>query len=649
MLLFVLFAFGWSFYRLYEVQIVKGKEYHKGAIIQAMKNYSLNSLRGEIMDRSRKKLAANQTGYTPWVYCTDLEDDLDIEKTVAEITRILDTDPERLGERLKEKKGNFKLSQWIDKETADKLSALNIKGIRVEEGAKRYYPFGKAASYLIGFTNIDNEGSEGIEARYNSELSGIKGKLTVRTDAGGQPLSFADEKKYSTINGMTLVSTLDIELENMLEEAAKKHLALTNAKKAMLLVMEPKTGKILAMAQTPGYDLNNPRAPQSEEQRLRWEMMDQEELAEEWFDLWKNDAINSVYEPGSIFKIITAAAGLEENVTNENKHYSCKGIWSEIKNVNLRCVLYPDSHGMISLNKGFEQSCNIVFIELGRELGREKFYKYVRAFGFGEKTGVDLPGESAGLVQPFEKFDPVGLATASYGHGISITALQMITAASAVVNGGNLMKPYIIDYMLDEKGNIVNKTEPVVRRKVISENTSRRVNAMMRRTVETGTGKKLLISGYKIGAKTGTSVKMVNGSYSDNATVASMVATVPSDDPKYIFLGLIDEPQTEYRTGGVVVGAMLRDAMEEALPYLGVPIDEASKENSVSVPNLVGMKTLDAGRKLNGLNIKFKTEFADDKKTEYVIAQSVPEGISIKSGEVIILTLGENPEQAKEP
>ena len=211
------------------------------------------------------------------------------------------------------------------------------------------------------------------------------------------------------------------------------------------------------------------------------------------------------------------------------------------------------------------------------------------------------------------------------------------------------MRPYIIDYMLDEKGNIVNKTEPVVRRKVISENTSRRINAMMRRTVETGTGKKLLISGYKIGAKTGTSVKMVNGSYSDNATVASMVATVPSDDPKYIFLGLIDEPQTEYRTGGVVVGAMLRDAMEEALPYLGVPIDEASKENSVSVPNLVGMKTLDAGRKLNGLNIKFKTEFADDKKTEYVIAQSVPEGISIKSGEVIILTLGENPEQAKEP
>lgn len=634
----VIGAFVWAFYKLYDVQIVKGKEYHRGAIEQTVKTYKLEAERGEIRDRTGKKFAVNEASFTPWIHSNELSEDLNIDEVSDDIVAILGIDRDWLRKKLAERKGNYKLKQWITEDERDRLENLKIKGLIVEESVKRFYPYNNLASYIIGFTNIDHEGSEGMEHFYNRELKGISGRLTVLTDARGNPLSFADEKEYAKEDGLNLVTCLDVELQRILDESAKKALRDTSSKKALIIAMEAKTGRILSMVSTPGYDLNNPREPLDDEQRVRWETLSEEEIMEEWYQNWRNDNVSNLYEPGSIFKIITTSIGLEEGITNEEKRYNCTGVWNEARNVELKCVIYPEKHGNITLDKGFEQSCNIVSIRLGLEIGRENFYKYMRAFGFGDKTGIDLPGESVGLLPKDEYFNQVGLATASYGHGMSITPIQMINAAACVVNGGNLMKPYIVDHMTDKEGNVILKNEPTIIRRVLSEETSKRMNKMMRNVVLNGTGRKLNMPEYDIGGKTGTSIKLIDGEYTHDKTVASMVAMIPSEDPEYIFLGILDEPLTQYRTGGVVVGAMLRDALEKALPYLDVEkIKDIEKKKSM--PYLVGMDTLSAGRLLNDLGIDFKTEFENDDETDIVIAQSYPEGTDITTGQVI-LTLG---------
>ncbi|NLM06347.1 MAG: PASTA domain-containing protein [Tissierellia bacterium] len=632
-------TFIYTIYKLVDVQVINGPKYRAGALEQTTKNIRISSERGDIYDRNGKKLAVSKVSYTPWIYSNELPDEIDLEKLADDISTITGLEKSIFYDRLINRQGNFKITQWIEKDQAEKLKDLKVRGLRVEEGRQRYYPFASNASYIIGFTDIDNNGIEGIENRYNNFLTGTRGRMVTMTDNKGNPLPLTDKKEYQSSDGLSVVTTIDMELQQICEEALKKSYEDTSALKTHIIAMEPKTGKILAMAAYPDYDLNNPREPRNEAEREAREGMDQDQLLKAWYDTWRNDNISNVYEPGSTFKVFTAAIGLEEGVATTNSKYLCNGIFTDFKDTPLRCYNYDDPHGLITLRYGFKESCNITFIRLGLDIGIDTYYKYLNSFGFGESTGLDLYGESEGLIPSYDRFKAINLATTSYGHGLSITPIQLITGASCIVNGGDLMRPYIVDSLINEKNEVVEKTEPFVRRKVLSKETSDAVNSMMKETVESGTGRKIRRVGYSIGGKTGTSIKFANGKYSEDHILATMIATIPAEDPKIIFLAMVDEPKTRYKNGGVVAAALLDNIFDRALPYLGI-VGNEEKNQVKNMPNLVGMKTLDAGKMLDNLEIPFKSEFDEPTKTDFVLSQSLPEGSPIDENSSVILKLG---------
>lgn len=637
-------VFVFMIYKLIEIQIVKGTEYRIGALDLTTRNISLSSSRGEILDRTGKKMAVNKKGYTLWVHRKELVEE-EIESVSRQVAEILGTEASEIQERILSTKGNFKLEQWIEKETAEKLEELNLKGLRIEEGMRRYYPYEKTGAFFVGFTDIDHQGIEGIEKFYNEQLSGNSGRIVRTMDGFNNKLPFYSERSYSSSDGLQAIMTIDVDLQRMCEKAAKKALVEDSAKETHIIAMEPKTGKILAMASMPDYNLNEPRSPRSPEEKTAWENLNGEELAERWFDMWRNRSISNTYEPGSTFKAITTAIALEENIASEKTTFLCGGIFNDIKGQALKCVDYPKAHGRLTLQKGLDVSCNVLFIRLGLKIGRDIMYRYIKAFGFGEKTGIDLGGEGEGILPRRENLRDIGVATLSYGHGISVTPLQMITAAAALVNGGNLMEPYIVDRFVDERGETVVLHEPVVRRRVLSEETSGRMIELLKTVISEGTGKRLNIPGYSVAGKTGTSIKIENKKYNHDLTVASMFAAVPAEDPKVIFLGIVDEPKTQYRTGGVVAGKMLREVLDQALPYLNIPQNvplttSKFQTNSQELINLVGMDAIQAGKFLEEKNIPFTLKYDDDTNTDFVIAQSVPASQVPEPGQEVILTLG---------
>lgn len=631
-------AFIYTIYKLVDVQIINGPKYRAGALEQTTKNIRISSERGDIYDRNGKKLAVSKVSYTPWIYSNELPDDIDLEKLSDDISIITGVEKSNFYDKLINRDGNFKITQWIEKEEAEKLRDLKVKGLRVEEGRQRYYPFGANASFLIGFTDIDNNGIEGIENRYNNLLTGTRGRMVTMTDNKGNPLPLTDKTEFESSDGLSVVTTIDMELQQICEEAIKKSYENTSALRTHVIAMEPKTGKILAMAAYPDYDLNNPREPRNEAEREAREGLSQEDLVKTWYDTWRNDNISSNYEPGSTFKIFTTAIGLEEGVTTLDTKYFCNGVFTEFKNTPLRCYNYDDPHHWITLRGGFKESCNITFIRLGLDIGIDTYYKYLNSFGFGESTGLDLYGESNGIIPAYDRFKAINLATTSYGHGLSITPIQLITGASSIVNGGNLMRPYLVDSLVNKNNEVFEKHTPFIRRKVLSKETSDLVNTLMKETVENGTGKKIRREGYSIGGKTGTSIKFVDGKYSEDHILASMIATIPAEEPEIIFLAMVDEPKTKYKNGGVVAAALLDDIFDKALPYLGMVGQENNK--SKTMPNLVGMKTIEAGKILDNLEIPFKSEFDEPTKTDYVLSQSIQEGSQIGENTSVILKLG---------
>lgn len=632
------------FYKLVEIQVLKGMQYRIGALDLTTKNISLSSERGEIFDRTGKKMAVNKKGFTLWVHRKEIEEE-DIENFSERVAEVLGKDAVQISERIKAASGNFKLEQWIEKDMAEQLQELKLKGLQVEEGMRRYYPYEKTGAFFVGFTDIDHQGIEGIEKYYNEQLTGSTGRIVRTMDGLNNKVPFYGERSYNSNDGLQAIMTIDVDLQRMCEQAAKKALVEDSAKETHIIAMEPKTGKILAMASMPDYDLNSPRDPRNEEERSVWENLNGEELSEKWFDMWRNRAISNVYEPGSTFKAITTAIALEENIAKENTTYICNGIFKEIKGQALKCVDYPKTHGRLTVQKGLDVSCNVLFIKLGLSIGRDILYRYIQAFGFGEKTGIDLGGEGEGILPNKENLRDIGVATLSYGHGISVTPLQMITAAAVLVNGGNLMQPYIVDRFVDQRGEVIYSNEPIVRRRVLSEKTSERMIRLLRSVITEGTGKKLNIQGYSVIGKTGTSIKIENRKYNHDLTVASMFAAVPAEDPKVIFLGIVDEPKTTYRTGGVVAGKMLREVMDHALPYLNIPRSEpisvlGKTHEKTELMNLVGMNAIEAGKMLEEKNIPFTLKYEDDTNTDYVIAQSVAPGVVLPEGEKVTLTLG---------
>ena len=626
--------------RLAFLQIVKGKQLEREALQQWTKSSDIKPERGVIYDRTGKKLAININGYSVWAYPKRIED---AHQTALALAEVLYMDEEVVYEKITMDKNNEKLKQWVDREDADKIRELGLKGIQLEEENKRFYPNGSFASHVLGFTNIDNVGLEGVEKTFNKELSGKPGKWLKMADAHKQQMPYGGEKIHDATNGSAIKLTIDEHIQGFAEKAAQQALEENQAKNVSIVVMDPNTGEILAMANKPDFNPNSPRDPINESQRKDWSELSQEDLTLRWYEQWRNFAVNDVYEPGSTFKLITAAAALEENTTNPNVTYVCNGAVTDIPGEVLRCASRVP-HGQITFKRGLEDSCNVVFVNAGRQLGRENLYRYTKAFGFGEKTYVDLLGEELGLLPPPpEVMKEVELATMSYGHGIAVTPIQLINATSAIVNGGNLLKPQIIKEIIDENGEVIKEIKPELRRRVISEQTSKTMLSMMETTVSEGSGKRGKVPGYRVGGKTGTAQKIVNGRYLDGKFIASFIGAGPIEDPRLVVLAIVDEPMLGKHYGGTSAAPIVKQVMEDSFKYLNIqpsaPMDITENKELVDVPDVKGLKLEEAGKRLTEQGFKYSVKNLE-KIGNMVVDSQYPEAwSSVAYGSIIDLTL----------
>ncbi|GFN35963.1 stage V sporulation protein D [Tepidimicrobium xylanilyticum] len=629
--------------RLGYIQIARGEELKKGALEQWTKGIEIKSKRGTIFDRNGKKLAISVSSYTVWASPADIKDP---DTTVKLVAEVLNMDEELVYEKITKKTSVEKIKQWISNEEAKELRNLKLQGIEIVDDNKRYYPYEDFASYILGFTDIDNYGLYGIERMYDKYLTGTPGRWVKIEDARGRQMPYGGEKVYDAEDGLNVVLTIDETIQHFAEKAAQESLMTTKAKNVSIIVMEPNTGDILAMATLPQYNPNNPREPLDEELKKQWKDLPQDELMSRWYDMWRNFAINDSYEPGSTFKLITAAAAIEENVAQINSNFYCNGFIRDIPGGILKCARWYNPHGAQTLKEGMNNSCNVVFVDLARRLGKDKFYKYIKAFGFGEKTGIDLPGEQSGIIPiSTDVIREINLATLSYGHGIAVTPIQLINAVSAIVNGGNLMKPRLVSQLIDNDGNVVIENKPEVIRRVISKTTSETMLAMMGSVVTEGTGSNAYVPGYKVGGKTGTAQKIIDGRYAQGKYIGSFVAVAPVTDPKIVVLAIVDEPEGIYY-GGSVAAPIAGKVIEETLSYLEVKPEYTEEEKeqfeyTVVVPDVINMKLEEAAKILSELGFKYTTESFNIIENSMVIDQFPKPGTEVTKGSIIDLYLME--------
>lgn len=631
--------------RLFYIQVLNAEFYKKMAVNQQTRDIALPAQRGTIYDRNMMKLAFSVKTFTIYGRPSEIaptllqkERDLKIEETAVKIAEILELEEESVLELLTSDKAIVKIDKWVTKDKADLISKGDYGGIWAVEDNKRVYPYNNLASHVIGFTTIDNQGLSGIEYTFNETMEGKAGMMVVKTDVNGRQLSNSDEKYYAPEDGLSVVLTIDEVIQHFTEKALEDAMEEHEALKVMAIVMDPKTGEVLSMASKPDFNLNSPwdladlygedfeTLPESEKNKL-------------WNKIWRNPIISDTYEPGSTSKLITTAAGLEENVVNPHSEFSCKG-YVQIYDRKIKCWIHPGNHGKENLIEGLENSCNPVFIEIAERLGKETYSKYFDSFGLSKKTGISLPAESKSLYLTPDKIRPVELATMSIGHGFSSTPIQMITAVSAIGNKGNLMEARIVKSFVDGQGQVVETFEPKVVRQVISEKTANELLVMMESVVENGSGKKAYIPGIRIGGKTGTSEKIVAGDYSKDLAIASFYGIAPLEDPKISVLVIVDEPK-DTNFGSVVAAPVARQIMVDTLRYLGVKPDIQVNKNTVRVPNLAG-KTLGSAKEiLKAINLNYTAQPSDMAEDDgrLIIKQYPTEGEIIRTGGMVILNL----------
>lgn len=616
--------------RLFFIQIVNHDRYESAAVEQQLRQTTVPARRGTIYDCNMNILAMSASVSN--IYISPAEIDMYDEdpQLIAEgLAEILGLEAEDILAKTENRSSWYStVARKVDDETAEAVRAFKeeygLNGVKIEEATKRYYPYSSLASHIIGFVGVDDYGLAGIEYSYDSTLSGTDGRVVRATNARGTDMLFTDfEDYYDAEDGSSAVLTIDTTVQYYLEKylsLAMQDYDVQNG--AAGIVMDVDTGAILAMASLGSFDLNDYLAV-SEEAEARINMAATQEerdalLTEARTRQWRNKAVSDTYEPGSTFKIFTLAMALEEGLVNENSGFHCGGQVSVIGRSKPVNCWRTTGHGPETLAEAVMNSCNVAFVQIGLKVGPEKFYEYADAFGFFDETGLELPGEAGSLWWEEEVFcdeDNLSqLAAASFGQTFNITPLQLITAVSAVANGGNLMKPYLVSEVLDEAGNTITHTEPTVVRQVISAETSAICCSILEQVVgsEKGTGKNAYVAGYRVGGKTGTSTKTtVEASTGQKEYIVSFVGIAPADDPEIAVLVLLDAPSNEsgiYISGGQMAAPVVGNIMADVLPYLGVEPVYSEDELAVAdktVPGLVGLERAEAEALLKeaGLNV----------------------------------------------
>jgi len=514
------------------------------------------------------------------------------------------------------------------------------KGINIDEDTKRYYPYRDLASQVIGFCGSDNQGLDGIEAKYNDILKGSSGSIEKMTDARGGEIGTEGEEYKTAVDGDSIILSIDMTIQSIvekyLEEACIDNICTDGGS---IIIMNPKTGDILAMATYPGYDLNSPYTINNEELKNIWDSLSQEEKSKNLQAIWRNKAISDTYEPGSVFKVVTASAALQEGIADSDTkgQFNCSGS-IQIANARIKCWRYYRPHGSQSLRDGLMNSCNPVFIGLGQKIGVEKYYDYLENFGFFKKTGINLPGEAKGIFVKEEKCGPVELATISFGQRFEITPLQMITAISTIANEGKYVVPRIVKATINSQTGEEKEISPQYGEQVISKENAEKVLSMMESVVSEGTGKNARVAGYKIGGKTGTSEDGVNtGKY-----VTSFAAVSPTDNPEIVMLITLYNPTGEGgHQGGGVAAPLGGQILAEVLPYLevkqGKP-EEIELRNQITVPDITGKTILEAKKILKEYKLEiYINNYSEelDEESATIIKQVPQGGISVYEGSCV--------------
>ena len=544
------------------------------AFEQQVQKRTVNPRRGTIYDSSEKyTLAISSTAYTVSVNPTNIPNEKK-ELIAKKFAEIFDLDYETVLKKVSKRSSIETVVKKIEKDKADELRIWLLEnnidtGVNIDEDSKRYYPYSNLASQVIGFCGGDNQGLDGVEAKYDEVLSGTAGSISRVTDATGEEIGTDGEVYTPAVNGDDIVLSIDMTIQSIVEKyLAEACIDNSCTDGGNIVVMNPKTGDILAMATYPSYNLNEPYTINNDELKSNWDNMEQSEKSKNLQAMWRNKAISDTYEPGSVFKLITASSALEEGITDTDRsgEFVCTGSIT-VAGARIKCWRYYRPHGSESLRQGLMNSCNPVFIGLGQKLGVDTYYKYLNKFGLLSKTGVMLPGEANSIFIAQNKCGPVELATISFGQRFEITPIQLVTAVSSIANGGNLITPRIVKATIDSKTG--ERTDLPVENKgtVISKETSEKVLSMMESVVSEGTGKNAKVEGYRIGGKTGTSEDGVNtGKY-----VTSFCGVAPTNDPQVVVLVTLYNPTGEGgHQGGGVAAPVGGQIFNEILPYLEI-------------------------------------------------------------------------------
>ena len=631
--------------RIAWIQFIDGDKLKEMAYEQQSLERAVNPRRGTIYDATGKTiLAVSSTVNTVTVNPTNISSE-NKEKVAEALSNIFELDYETVLKKVNKKTSIETIVRKVEKEKADELrvwmAANNIEtGINIDEDTKRYYPYNSLASQVIGFCGSDNQGLDGIEAIYEEELQGEKGRITKVTDANGGEIENEGENYTSAIDGNDLVLSIDATIqgiaEKYLEEACIDNVCTDGGN---IIVMNPKTGDILAMAGYPDYNLNEPYETTIEELQGSWDSLSETEQIAEMQKVWRNKAVADTYEPGSTFKLITASAALEEGITTTDKEgeFCCTG-GITVAGVRISCWRYYNPHGSESLRQALMNSCNPVFIGLGQEIGVSKYYDYLEKFGLLKRTGIDLPGEAGSIFLAEDKVGPVELATISFGQRFEITPIQMITAVSTIANKGTYVKPRIVKQMIDSETGEVTDVPVEETEGVISQKTAEDVLSMMGSVVAEGTGKNAQVAGYSIGGKTGTSEDGVNtGKY-----VTSFIGVAPVSDPEVVVLITLYNPTGEGgHQGGGVAAPIGSQVLGEVLPYLEVQKDNVSEDDikeEVEVPNVIGLTVSEAKKALEESGLEISYEETEEDVSDRTVTSQVPaNGIKIYEGTKVVV------------
>ncbi len=637
--------------RLGWIQIVRGDTYSEKAVEQQTRDTPIEAERGTIYDRNGNELAVSVTCYTIWVRPADVKksDEKDAAKRKAEIKErvenvtktlsdALDMDYDEVYKMVTKEQSIVKVKKGASKDVADEIREAGLPGVEIAEDTKRSYPLGAFASQTLGTVTDDNTGRSGLELQYNTYLSGVAGRWINYTDTSGNRLSYGKEKYYQAEDGYSLVTTIDQVIQHYTEDALDDVQKSTKADRVMAIVMDPKTGDILAMAQTPDFDLNNPEVPSSASEKKKLAKMSESEKVKYWNKMWRNSLISDVYEPGSTFKLITTAIALEEDVATPKSRYYCSGS-IKVANQTIKCWRRGNPHGQENLTEAVSNSCNPVFVQLATKVGINKFYEHLGTFGITGTTGIDFPGETTAILQSADEAGPVGLATIGFGQGIAVTPIQLITAISSFGNEGKMMKPRLVKALKDSSGNTVKTFDTEVVRQTVSKETADEMKDIMQYVVDNGGGGAFKVDGYKVGGKTGTANKPKAGGYS-NTTYSSVIAMAPMDDPQVSVLFIVDNPKGVHYAS-VTAGPGVKQILTNTLRYLNVSPDDESDIKSdakkVEVPDVTGCSVEDAIGILSGQGLSYDMD-KSSKSEDFVVSKQYPAaGKSVKKGTKIYL------------